>query len=514
MRFTHTYYNRKRFAKCLTALLCLMLAALFAFTSCGETPAGGNESTAGTGGEAGSAGGTNDPDVTDDPAGTTSGDVIPEDSGTNGGSDTGNGSEDSGTAGETGGAETTGTPAQTTGGSATTENPGTSTDPTPTELEYKVTVVDGDGKPLKGLIVLFYKSTEKVAQDATDANGVASKKLPADNYTFEIVSTKSNVNYFYDQNKCVFTPTSASCTVSLTELAGSKGETIYAKPAEDADHKAYFASYVGEGQTVVRMAADEMTYVIFAPTRGGYYRFSANSGVDIGYYGGTFNVQSSKAVEMIGDYFEINVRSSSISGDGGVKLVLGVKAKSAGADTATITIERLGDPKKDAADEPYQEVKASGKYLVKYTGSTSGKLKDFDITDAASKIVYNAKDGYYHFGTETGPVVMLRIKSKSPYLDSFTDICDKSVISHYYYKENGDFDYKVQYNGFIASYAAVADASGVVPLNDELIDMLKTVTPRWCDEDSPEYRLDVDVNGNPIVEVKEISWLFACCYYE
>jgi hypothetical protein len=261
---------------------------------------------------------------------------------------------------------------------------------------------------------------------------------------------------------------------------------------------------------------NDMTYFVFSPTRSGVFRFSATSSkgaVDIGYYGGVHFVQLNNVATMIGDYFEIDVRASSI----GVTLVIGLKMPNGSAAQATLKIERVGDVPLDAADAPWVAVEADSKYLKKYNGNVSGKtLKDVDITDQNTKIVYSEKDGYYHLGTESGPVVMFRISSESPYIASFVDICSTSALGVYYYDENGKFLYKEQYNDMIAAYAEVTDGQGVVPLNAQLMEMIQTVGAYkgWWKETSPQYIFNTDSLGKPIKEVESIAWMFACCYYE
>ena len=488
------------------SVIALLLSLLLLVASCdGAGGAGdGSETTAPTAEATGTDGATDRTEAGEtDPA--QPGETDPVD-GTDGADETGS-TETPGNAGNETGDPETGSAGETTKAPETTAKPSGSETSAPAEpVTYTITVIDANGDPVKNVIVTIL-GKDKV----TDKNGVVTYQLEPDNYTFTLKAISSAKEYTYDAAKCVLTADSRSVTVIFAEKLDQtlNTETIF------ANDKEYQAAVVGEGTVQVNLAMNDMTYFLFSPTRSGVFRFSATSSkgqVDIGYYGGVHFVQSNNVADMIGDYFEISVRTSSI----GVTLVIGLKMPNGSAAQATLKIERVGNVALDASDAAWVAVEADAKYLKKYNGDVTGKtLKDVNITDKNTKIVYNEKDGYYHFGDANGPVVMLRISTESPYIASFVDICSTSALGVYYYKD-GKFDRKEQYNDMIAAYAEVADGQGVIPLNDQLIDMLQKVGTYkgWWNETSPQYIFNTDAAGKPIKEVESIAWMFACCYYE
>ena len=494
------------------SVIALLLSLLLLVASCdgAGNAGGGSESTAPTAEATGTDGATDRTEAGEtDPA--QPGDTDPVD-GTDGADETGNAVTSAPAGGETTGSPETGKPSDSTGGE-TTKAPETTAKPSGTEtsapatpVAYTVTVVDANGDPVKNIIVTIL-GKDKV----TDKNGVATYQLEPGDYTFTLKAISSDKEYTYDTAKCVFTASSRSVTVVFAEKLDQtlNTETIF------AGDKEYQAAIVGEGSVQVNLTMNDMTYFLFSPTRSGIFRFSATSSkgkVDIGYYGGVHFVQSNNVADMVGDYFEVSVRTSSI----GVTLVIGLKMPNGSAAQATLKIERVGNVPLDASDAPWIAIEADAKYLKKYNGDVTGKtLKDVNITDKNTKIVYNEKDGYYHFGDENGPVVMIRISTESPYIASFVDICSTSALGVYYYTD-GKFDRKEQYNDMIAAYAEVTDGQGVVPLNDQLIDMVQKVGAYkgWWDETSAQYIFNTDAAGKPIREVESIAWMFACCYYE
>lgn len=487
------------------SVIALLLSLLLLTASC-DGAGGGSESTAPSGETTGASGTTDRADAeSTDPAQPTETDP----KGETGSTDTPGGSDDETTASP----ETSGD-GETTGGGlptvtpVTTEKPSGSETSAPAEpVTYTVKVIDANGDPVKNLIVTLL-GKDKV----TDKDGVATYQLEPGDYTFTLKAISSAKEYTYDTAMCAFTADKRRVTVVFAEKLDQTAntQTIY------VEDKEYRAANVSEGTVQVSLAMNDMTYFVFSPTRSGVFRFSATSSkgaVDIGYYGGVHFVQLNNVATMIGDYFEIDVRASSI----GVTLVIGLKMPNGSAAQATLKIERVGDVPLDAADAPWVAVEADSKYLKKYNGNVAGKtLKDVDITDKNTKIVYSEKDGYYHLGTESGPVVMFRISSESPYIASFVDICSTSALGVYYYDENGKFTYKEQYNDMIAAYAEVTDGQGVVPLNAQLMEMIQTVGAYkgWWKETSPQYIFNTDSLGKPIKEVESIAWMFPCCYYE
>ena len=103
-------------------------------------------------------------------------------------------------------------------------------------VNYKVTVTDGLGAPMSGIIVNVFKDGEFVEMKMTDKNGVASASpegLPDGTYTVEIVDPLGN-EYVYDTESAVISPENEEITVVLyTGTESLHSEMIYPADAEN-----------------------------------------------------------------------------------------------------------------------------------------------------------------------------------------------------------------------------------------------------------------------------------------
>lgn len=393
------------------------------------------------------------------------------------------------------------------------------------KITFTVEVVDGIGFPIKNVVV---KLSDGETQGVTNGEGKATIKAPAGTYTFTLEKIGSTAEYVYDTSRCKLDAQNTSVTISLVEKIstdvgnGSEGdsstnppagETISADPDGDGNRSDYYASYVETGSYSVSLQANDMTYLLFVPTVSGQYRISATSStatVSVGYHGMPHFVQTNNVAEVKGDgYFELNVRPGSITSDGMGTLVavVGLKTTDGSAADAIVTIERFADYKTDISDIPFEEIQANAQDL-KPTPAGNGTLTDVDITDASLTIV-KGSDGYYHLGTASGPIVMLRITSASPYIDSFQKMSDSQSLACYEFDPSGALTSKTRWNAVVNSYVECVNEDGVVMLNDQLLEMLQKVGKHmgWWNESHPQYIF------SSVNEVTEIAHLFACCYY-
>lgn len=369
-------------------------------------------------------------------------------------------------------------------------------DTTETEIKYTVTVLDGDGKPVKNLIVEL--SNGKMA--STNASGVATFTLPKGDYTVTFKDRSGKADY--SDVTAMLTASNTSITVTLLQKLTTPGGTLY-------NEEPYYE--IAEGQFKVDVASGKKTYLLFVPARSGIYEISVSgTNMVLGCYGSPAFILEHSTTDVVNNVWKMDVKRSNIGDnppESTTKYLLGVHASS-GSGTCTVTVKRVGDSIPTAADYSWEAAKADSKYLVKYDAPEGSALKNIDINDGTVKIVQDA-EGYYHYGTADGPYVMIRIDSASEYLSSFVDICSTSPMGVHYYDANGKFLRKVQYNDMVAEYAAVCDANGVCRLNDQLIEMVKEVGTYmgWWNPDSPNFRF------TEYPYHKDVVWLFACCYY-
>lgn len=492
------YYKR------LALAILLMLALLVTFVACDS----------GTGRDDPTGGSSDETTGSTDPSNTSSG-VGGADSGSAGGDETSGNAGGAETGGSSsGGSETSGNADESQGGSSSGET---------VTVTYTVTVVDGAGDPIKNVLV---KLSDGSKQAATNSSGVATLKAGAEVYTFTLeMIGGGSAEYLYNAAACVLSPSAPSVTVSFVERASTEGDvggatdgeplgdTISADPDGDGTRADYFAPYVTTGSVAVKLVANDMTYVLFRPEVAGQYRFSATSStatVSVGYYGVPAFVQTNNVAEVSStSQFELNVRAGSIGTPetGTLTVVVGLKATNGSAGDAILTIERFADPITDISDVPFKEIQPESEYL-KETPAVSGTLTDIDITKEDIVIV-KGSDGYYHYGSESGPIVMLRLSTASPYIDSFVQIGDCQSLAYFEYDSSGALLRKERWNAVVTAFAAYANGDGVVPLNDQLITMLQDVGTHmgWWDPDHPQYLFE------EVGEVTKNAYLFACCYY-
>jgi len=281
--------------------------------------------------------------------------------------------------------------------------------------------------------------------------------------------------------------------------------------------KEHTASYVQAGSTHVELSAEERSYFLFAPATAGTYQFSvSDSNAQIGYYGAPHFVQENSAAEVVDGAFTMSISSSMIgTGNSGTTvLVLGIDGGE--ADSCVLTIERIGEPEYNIAEEPWIIYQAAAK-PVPYTLPAGASLMSFDLTAASGtyELVLNEADGFYHLGTADGPLVLMYLSEDVQYLDCFKTILEHTGVQRYFFDENGEYLKKESYSECLLEYIDCADADkGVYPLTEDLkyIVQMEGEDAGWFDSENSLY-LFKDANGININGInEEISWLFMCCY--
>ena len=372
-----------------------------------------------------------------------------------------------------------------------------------TTASYEVKVLDGQGNPMtEGVVVKFLKDGQQVAMQKTNDKGIASKELEKGNYTVELMFTDSSLNASYDASAAVLSADKTSLVLTLINEVGSESSTLVVGEQE------FNAPHVNVGSTNVPVAASVRNYFIFTPAEAGTYAFSvSNNDIKIGYYGAPHFVQSMSAVDVIDNVITMSISAGTIGGS----YVLGLDGLS--ADTKTVlNIIRTGDPEITISDLPWTEYKTTHT-PAPYTLDLGGKsLKYIDITSTTANVtlVYNANDGFYHYGSENGPVMLVHLGKKAPYVSLQTVIEGDGLgggapIREYFYDANGEFLKKEDYTEILRTYFENMDATnGVYPLTKDLEYIIKNGCNGWWDKESPDF---IFTDCNP-----ELGWMFALCY--
>ncbi len=379
----------------------------------------------------------------------------------------------------------------------------------PAETDYTVTVKRFDGTPISDIIVKLQQDGKDVVFKLTDKTGSANFKLPTADYTVVLDSPTGDQFHYADAHLTAEVP-----TLELSVYAAVGKPFTMAAPSKVALTGGYVdmdAYDVKEGTTYTPLHATDHTYLVFNPTRSGYYEITCSEGVDFSYHGMPILISDEPRMAPIDGVITIPVEEGSLGDDSISRLVFRLNAAE-GSDTteALFTITYKGALHKTEEElASWTILEADSKALVPYEGDTSGTLTDVNITAADVKVVLGP-DGYYHHDSETGPVVFLRISSENPYTQSFAKMCETDRIRAYLYDENGKFIRKEGYSELIMAYAEFANDDGLVPLNDQLIYVLKNAGNYmgWWD-----YAKGSDIFGDLVVPA-EVAWMFACAYYK
>ncbi|MBO5702877.1 MAG: Ig-like domain-containing protein [Clostridia bacterium] len=375
----------------------------------------------------------------------------------------------------------------------------------PAKAEYTVTLLDGSGNPVANTKISFMSGATLVAEAVTDNNGKATVKLTEG--TYEAVAEADG----YASASAMLSVSAPSATLRLVGYA-SNPELVY----PDEINGVYSVTV---GSVRVPVAKDEMRYFFFAPAEGAVYKFYTDSDkVEVGYYGGSFYVSETNTGDIDANgVMTLTILHSQV----GSTLVIGLKSTSSAVTECTLTIEKAMDIGISDAELPWDqyqlsktpEKSADPKGSLHYVQITADISDIFNITGAVSEIqvYYNENDGFYHLSSVDGPVLYVKINSKTLFQEALITIANVTNVGCYFYDENGNFLKKESYNDAIIAYGAVADtANGVVPLDDELIYILKNIgAGSWYDILSPDSIFADD--GVFVYDYN--AWLFAVCYF-
>ena len=269
------------------------------------------------------------------------------------------------------------------------------------------------------------------------------------------------------------------------------------------------AYHVTTGTTDIELHVDKETYFFFTPTQAGVYQFTASS--PISYYGTNTSFiwdQTGTLEDFADNTFTLNIKEGNL----GAAYLLAVTAE-VGVLDGTITITRLDDPILDETDAPWTEYEPTHTPDPDFTFlNPDGKeLTYVDVGgNSADYTLYRDASGFYHFGSETGPMVYVDLSENSPYL-SLSTMIQTTGLRKYFYDQNGNFQKKEDYTACVQAYVDCMDEkTGLYPLTDDLIYIFKEYGESvgwWIDTPTSSYLFRDVANLNT-----EIAWMFACCY--
>ena len=326
-----------------------------------------------------------------------------------------------------------------------------------------------------------------------------------------------NTNHKNTDGDCLCDSCERPCHTPSTDdasVCSVCGETFYVYPPLEGRRSAE-AVGVFAGTSLLKFTEEGIHYIIFTPTEGGIYKFSTSSaGVSaIGYYGAPHFVQAVSSVEVVDGAFYITIPNSAIGTDEGgtSQFVLGITTTAA-ADVA-FTIERTAAA---PVQLPYLDIPASS-IAKPYTDILNDALVDIDIRESGTLVVLGA-DGYYHYGTADGPLVLVKINTSGNSnlnefeLAPFITMTETDRLCCYFYDGNGNVTRKESYNVMIETYSGYAGTAGLVPLDETLATAIKNMGNHmgWWTKTGTNANYIFGMNN---VDVDN-AWLFACAYVD
>lgn len=170
----------------------------------------------------------------------------------------------------------------------------------------------------------------------------------------------------------------------------------------------------------------------------------------------------------------------------------------------TITIVRNGDIEDDGPTyAPYANKVTPEAYTFE---STEDNLIYINVKDKVEDTIVLGKDGFYHFGTENGPVVLVDLANETL---SFAAMVGSGIGEDVGTTPARDPYNMVDYTAAIQAYVANSDKeTNVYPLTEDLITFFKVYgeSQGWYGT-----KLGFNLFGDDAVD-PEKYWMFACCY--
>lgn len=401
-------------------------------------------------------------------------------------------------------------------------------------MEFSVGLVYKDGSPVVGVTVALHKTTNDenagnqvaavaTASAVTNSEGVALIGAPAGTYT--IVLPDCPANYSYQRGLVV--ETSAP---NIPDPASNVGAIVLTELGTDV----YRGIPITAGNTyTVNVNKDRTLYYFeFTTNKAGYFRISASgkyndNGLDtdvdtyLEYYAGTKSgfintypletADNENGAHFVYDFLVDNNEASFLANN---YWFFGIGAHADLADdetrTFSFTVEFVGSytPPTEVTVSPHASETKSA-----YTPPADTPFTRLSYNDAQSLV--KDGNGVYHYGSATGPVVLVLLSSEV-YLPLGMDTSFEKALSESYgigftYSTNvpdlnNVITYYNLYENFLPEYIAAANGEGMHPLVEELRLFLQHY---YSYADMYAYP---ELSGWP--SDTEGGFLFACGYFK
>ncbi|MBQ5801590.1 MAG: hypothetical protein IIW27_00940, partial [Clostridia bacterium] len=369
---------------------------------------------------------------------------------------------------------------------------------------YTVTVVDANGSPVAGVLVVFYDNAfNRYDPDGyTDENGTISISLKPARYLPQV--DMSTLPPFSTLPEDVY----------LTKENPSATLTLGSNAPDGTDYNP-FPLPLNEEITVTYNG--NTVYYAFAPTASGTYVVTAKGTADtyIGHYGSDFFVSETPIIEddnSAEDGLNFLLTLSVSENEIGNVFVLGVKVLGEVSlpQTFTISATRTGDYV-EPTPLPENEITAQ-ESPKKFPNNTAlnQTLVPADL-DGTFTVVYNETDGYYHVGSENGPVLLAKLtKTIEEYFSEPLNAwaATQGQIFTFFYEDRKD-----NYSPLFTAYASTCNEDGVCPVTGELFAFLTEFAKVSSYFGENGWIGSTLTDGGAALQEAGLEGLFACYYY-
>ena len=185
--------------------------------------------------------------------------------------------------------------------------------------------------------------------------------------------------------------------------------------------------------------------------------------------------------------------------------VIGVKTMGSAAE-AVITIARTGDAPAELPVITYEPKSKPTPFKL----NESGTMTFVNLEGTAN--VERRSDGYYYLN---GKKLYIKLGAGAPYISIYEMLgigASTGTGAKGFVYEGAQVVAIENFTECLTSYCMNIDmASGVYPLNDDLVYMIQNMTAYmgWGNSQSPNYRFGTLPNFNP-----DLAWMFAVCYFK
>ena len=358
------------------------------------------------------------------------------------------------------------------------------------ELDYKVRILDPDGKAYTNLLVRFDSEDGTVSvTESVGADGKVKVRLPKANYTVTLVFTAGNT-MGYETTTAKLTPSEPSITVEVAPYLSSTSEDLYT---------GYTAYELNTGSVYVDLSDTDIRFFLFTPTEKGIYTFTTtNSNAIVGYWGSPSYIFYSSNTDNIKDnVFTVEVKSV------GQTLILSISGGE-GISGTIAKIERTGD-----IVETVQEIyEGTTEPTERFVANETGTKTYLNLTVEQSLV--KGDDGFYHIGSADGAVVYIDLIA-ARYGISISALVNNSPMVKYEFNADGKPIKRIDYTTCMLSYVNNADEKlGVYALTDDLITIMQNhgENAGWYDKEGLSYLFGEDA----VLEGQ--GWMFLLCVFQ